>query len=228
MKVIGYMRVSTEEQGDSRAGLEAQEAVIRAEAAHRGWELVDLRFDIGSGKTLRKRERLGETLRDLAAGHAEMLVVAKLDRLSRSMLDFAGIMELAAKEGWALSAIDLGVDTATTNGKLIANIMIALAQWERELIGDRTRAALAAIKARGTHVGRKANVTDETFRTIRALRLAGLSWQGVADALTASGVPTSQGGQWHAATVRRLDRANLAGSPPEEHRRLGKVAQSMI
>ena len=204
MRVIGYMRVSTEEQGDSRAGLEAQESAIRAEAAHRGWELVDLRYDVGSGKSLRRRDNLGLTLRDLAAGHAEMLVVAKLDRLSRSMLDFAGMMETAAAEGWALSALDLGVDTTTTNGKLIANIMIALAQWERELIGDRTRTALAAVKARGTHVGRKSGVSDETMRLIRALRSSGLSWQKVADALTAEGVDTGQGGRWHAATVRRL------------------------
>lgn len=204
MRVIGYMRVSTEEQGDSRAGLEAQESAIRAEAAHRGWELVDLRHDVGSGKSLRRRDNLGLTLRDLAAGHAEMLVVAKLDRLSRSMLDFAGMMETAAAEGWALSALDLGVDTTTTNGKLIANIMIALAQWERELIGDRTRTALAAVKARGTHVGRKSGVSGETMRLIRALRSSGLSWQKVADALTAEGVDTGQGGRWHAATVRRL------------------------
>lgn len=204
MRVIGYMRVSTDEQGDSRAGLEAQEAVIRAEVAHRGWELVDLRYDIGSGKSLRRRDRLGGTLRDLAAGNAEMLVVAKLDRLSRSMLDFAGIMELAAKEGWALSAIDLGVDTATTNGKLIANIMIALAQWERELIGDRTRSALEAVRARGTHVGRKSNVSEDTLQTIRTMRAANISWARIAGALEQSGVPTSQGGKWHAATVRRL------------------------
>lgn len=204
MKVIGYTRVSTEEQGDSRAGLEAQEGAIRTEVDRRGWDLIDLRSDVASGKSLRKRDRLGETLRDLAAGHADALVVAKLDRLSRSVLDFAGIMEMAAKEGWSLVVLDLGVDTTTPNGELVANIMISMAQWERRIIGDRTRVALAAVKARGTRLGRKANVSDETIRTIRTLRTAGLSWQKIADALESSGVPTSQGGQWHAATVRRL------------------------
>ena len=63
MRVIGYMRVSTDEQGDSGAGIEAQEAVIRDEVARRGWELVDLRHDVASGKSLRKREALGETMR---------------------------------------------------------------------------------------------------------------------------------------------------------------------
>ena len=204
MRVIGYTRVSTEEQGDSRAGLEAQESAIRTEVERRGWALVGIRSDVASGKSLRKRDRLGETLRDLAAGHADALVVAKLDRLSRSVLDFAGVMELAAKEQWSVVVLDLGVDTTTPNGELVANIMISMAQWERRIIGERTKAARTAVRARGTHVGRKPNVSDETRLTIRTLRAAGLSWQKIAAALESSGTPTSQGGRWHAATVRRL------------------------
>jgi DNA invertase Pin-like site-specific DNA recombinase len=204
MRIIGYCRVSTAEQGDSGAGLEAQEAKIRAEVAHRGWELVDIRHDVASGKSMRKRDELGRTLRDLRDGYADAIVVAKLDRLSRSVLDFAGIMETAKEEGWSLVVLDLAVDTTTTNGKLIANIMIALAQWERELIGDRTKAALDAVRARGTKVGRKAGVEVDTLRLIRVLRGQGLSWAKVAEALEAERIPTGQGGQWHAATVRRL------------------------
>lgn len=210
MRAIGYMRVSTEEQGDSKAGLEAQESLIRAEAKHRGMELVDLRHDVASGKSLRKRDMLGATLRDMAEGKADVLIAAKLDRLSRSVLDFAGIMETANKEGWALSILDLSVDTTTTNGKMIMHVMIALAQWERELIGDRTRAALNAVRARGTKLGRRSGVDDETRRLIRALRLSGLSWQKVANALEGQGIPTGQGGQWHAATVRRIYQSDPA------------------
>ncbi len=95
MRAIAYCRVSTEEQGDSRAGIEAQEQVMRAEVEHRGWTLIEVRTDVASGKSLRKRDELGRTLRDLAAGHADVLVVAKLDRLSRSVMDFAAIMETA-------------------------------------------------------------------------------------------------------------------------------------
>jgi len=204
MKAIGYLRVSTEEQGDSGVGLEAQEASIRAEVKRRGWELVALNSDIGSGKSMRRRSNLGASLRALAAGEADTLVVAKLDRLSRSVIDFAAIMQTAAKEGWAVTVLDLGVDTTTPNGKLIANIMISLAEWEREIIGARTRDAMKAVRARGTSVGRKANVSAETMRLIRSLRRQGQSWQKIADALTAEGVTTSQGGQWHASTVRRL------------------------
>lgn len=204
MKAIGYLRVSTEEQGDSGVGLEAQEASIRAEVKRRGWELVALNSDVGSGKSMRRRNNLGASLRALAAGEADTLVVAKLDRLSRSVIDFAAIMQTAAKEGWAVTVLDLGVDTTTPNGKLIANIMISLAEWEREIIGARTRDAMKAVRARGTSVGRKANVSAETMRLIRSLRRQGQSWQKIADALTAEGVTTSQGGQWHASTVRRL------------------------
>lgn len=208
MKAIGYMRVSTEEQGDSRAGLESQEALIREEVGRRNMELVDLRFDVASGGSMRKRDQLGSTLRDLTDGKADILIVAKLDRLSRSVLDFAGIMEAANKEGWSVSVLDLGVDTSTTNGKLIMHVMIALAQWERELIGDRTRAALKAVRARGTKLGRRSGVDDETRTLIRALRDSGMSWQKVANTLDQQGVQTGQGGKWHAATVRRLYNAN--------------------
>lgn len=211
MRTIGYCRVSTEEQGDSRAGLEAQEAVIRSEVERRGWDLLDIRSDVASGKSLRRRDELGRTLRDLRDGNADALVVAKLDRLSRSVLDFAGIMETASAEGWSLAVIDLGVDTTTTNGKLIAHIMIALAQWERELIGDRTRAALTAVRARGTKLGRPSGVEPDTLRLIRVLRDSGRSWQAIADALAREEIPTGQGGRWHAATVRRLWLRECAG-----------------
>lgn len=204
MRAIGYLRVSTAEQGDSRAGLEAQEQVIRAEVAHRGWDLIGIRSDVASGKSLRKRGELATTLRMLRAHEADALVVAKLDRLSRSVLDFASVMEMAQEDGWSLVVLDLGVDTTSTNGKLIAHIMIALAQWERELIGDRTRAALRAVRSRGTPLGRPSHVDASTIRAIRMMRGGGHSWQHIADALTREGVPTAQGGAWHGATVRKL------------------------
>jgi len=163
-----------------------------------------MRSDVASGKSLRHRGSLADTLADLHDHKADALVVAKLDRLSRSVLDFAAIMETAQDQGWAVVVLDLGVDTTSTNGKLIAHIMIALAQWERELIGDRTRTALKAVRARGTRLGRPSGVDPATVRTIRILRNSGLSWDRVAVALTLEGVPTSQGGAWHGATVRKI------------------------
>lgn len=204
MRATGYCRVSTEEQGDSRAGLEAQESAIRAEVAHRGWDLVDVRTEVASGKSLRHRPELASILADLREHRTDALIVAKLDRLSRSVMDFASVMETAHEQGWSIVVLDLGVDTTSTNGKLIAHIMIALAQWERELIGDRTRTALTAVRARGTQLGRPSRIDDNTRRMIRLLRDSGQSWQQVADSLTREGIPTAQGGMWHGATVRKL------------------------
>ncbi len=210
MRAIGYCRVSTEEQGDSRAGIEAQEATIRGEVEGRGWELVEMRIDVASGKSLRRRDELGQAMRDLAAGHADVLVVAKLDRLSRSVMDFAAILETAKSEGWSIRVLDLDVDMTTSMGELIANIMISLAQWERRVIGERTKAALDAVRARGTHVGRRSGVDAETLRLIRILRDSGKSWAKIAEALEGEAIPTGQGRRWHAATVRRLYLADAA------------------
>lgn len=211
--VVGYCRVSTDQQGDSGAGLEAQESRIRDEVARRGWKLREVYVDVASGKSTRKRPELAKALADLDAGRASVIVVAKLDRLSRSMLDFARLVDRAAREGWSITALDIGIDTSTTNGRMLANIIMALAQWEREMIGDRTKAALGAVKARGTRLGRPTRVTPEAVATIRVMRRSGSSYRVIADALNDSGVPTAQGGrQWHASTVRAMALRETSGN----------------
>lgn len=203
MRAIGYCRVSTGKQEDSGAGLDAQRAHLNREATHRGWDLTIV-TDTASGKAMGNRSELGKALRQLRDGEADVLVVTKLDRLSRSVSDFANIMALAARENWAIVVLDLGVDMTTPNGKMIAQMMMAVAEWERELIGLRTREALKAVRARGTRLGRPSGVDPETVRLIRVLRDAGHSYAAVARILTAENVPTGQGGKWHAATVRKL------------------------
>ncbi len=202
---IAYCRVSTDEQGDSGAGLEAQRAAIEAEASRRGWEP---RFytDVASGKSTKRRPQLAAAIRELSEGRATVLVVAKLDRLSRSLLDFAAITAQAHREGWSVVALDIGVDTSTVNGELVANIIMALAQWERRIIGQRTKDALSAVKGRGTPLGRPTVVAREAVAIIRAMRSAGASYRTIADALNAEGVPTAQGGrEWYASTVRAIE-----------------------
>lgn len=204
LTAIGYCRVSTDEQGDSGLGLAAQKQVIQAEVLRRGWTFDTMYGDVASGKSLRGRSDFGLALRELAAGHADVLVVAKLDRLSRSVSDFAAILAQSQGEGWALDICDLGVDTTTPSGKMVAQIMMVLAEWEREMIGDRTRAALRAARDRGTRLGRPSHVTADTVRLIRVLRDSGRSWAAIAEALTHEGIPTAQGGRWHAATIRKI------------------------
>ncbi len=204
--MIGYVRVSTEEQADSRAGLEAQRAAILAEAERRGWKVADLTFieDAGySGKDL-ERPGIAEALDALKHHRANTLVVAKLDRLSRSMLDFATLMNRATKEHWALVALDLAVDTTTPSGEMVANVMATFAQFERRLIGQRTRDALAAKKAAGVVLGRPRTMPAEVLARIVAERAAGRSTPAIAAGLNADGIPTTHGGrQWYASTVAK-------------------------
>jgi DNA invertase Pin-like site-specific DNA recombinase len=117
MHVLGYVRVSTEEQADSRAGLEAQRAAILRECRRRGWKLVELVEDAGYSAKDLKRPGIQAALEVLRRGDARALVVAKLDRLSRSMLDFTAVMAKAQKQGWALVALDCAVDTTTPAGE---------------------------------------------------------------------------------------------------------------
>lgn len=204
MRAIGYCRVSTDEQGSEGLSMEWQRGVIQAEVNRRGWTLDEVYTDVASGKSLRRRDDMREALTELASGRAEVLVIAKLDRLSRSVSDFAGILAQSREQGWELDVCDLGVDTTSPSGKMVAQIMMVLAEWEREMIGERTKNALQIARARGTRLGRPPNVTPETHRLIRMLRDSGLSWQKVADALSAEGIETAQGGTWRASTVRKL------------------------
>jgi DNA invertase Pin-like site-specific DNA recombinase len=135
--------------------------------------------------------------------------VAKLDRLSRSMADFTRLMERSWKKGWALVALDLGVDTTTPAGEMIANSVANFSQFERRLIGQRTKDALAVKKAQGVQLGRPRTMSDKVVRKIERLRAKGVSIRGIAERLNAEGVPTAHGGaRWHASTVQKTLAAN--------------------
>lgn len=207
--VLGYVRVSTDEQAASGGGLAAQRAAILAEAQRRGWRLVDVLEDAGFTGSNLNRPGIAAALAALQSRQADALVVAKLDRLSRSMLDFAGLMARSTKEGWALVALDLGVDTSTPAGEAMANVLATFSQFERRLIGQRTREALAAKRAAGVRLGRPPSVPADVEGLVRRRYAAGATLQAIADELNTKGIPTARGGQrWHVSTiagvVRRL------------------------
>jgi DNA invertase Pin-like site-specific DNA recombinase len=205
MRVIGYVRVSTDEQAVSGAGLEAQRQAIMAECKRRGWQLVEVIEDAGwSAKDLR-RPGIKAALETLESGDAKALVVAKLDRLSRSLLDFAGLMAKAQRQGWGVIALDVQVDTSTASGEAMANMLATFAQFERRLIGQRTREALAIKKANGVRLGRPPTVPQAVVRRIQRQRFRGDSLRKIADDLNGARVPTAQGGaRWYPATVRHI------------------------
>lgn len=205
MRAVGYARVSTAEQADSGASLRAQREAIEREVQRRRWELIELFTDTASGKTLNGRPGLKKTLHVLDSGRADVLVVAKLDRLSRSLKDFAGLMEQAARKKWALVALDLGVDTTTPSGELVANVMASVAQWERRALGQRTKDALALKRKEGVRLGRPRVLSASLRRSIERMREQGLSFQSIADRLNERGIPTAHGGaKWHPSTVRAV------------------------
>ena len=205
LRAVGYVRVSTSEQAGSGAGLEAQRGAITAEAERRSWELVQVFEDAGvSGKSMNGRHGLRGALQAVEGGTAEALVVAKLDRLSRSLLDFAALMERARKKGWSLIALDLGVDTSTPSGEMMASVLATFAQFERRLIGQRTMDALAVKRAQGVTLGRPRELSAPAIERIGALHRDGLSLAGIARQLNSEGIETPRGGSWFPSGVKRV------------------------
>ena len=204
--MIGYLRVSTEEQANSGLGLEAQRDCIQRYADAHGWDVL---WYVDEGLSAKSLDR-PQLQAALARVHVtpkrrdvDGIVVAKLDRLSRSVHDFSGILKLAAARKWALVAIDLGVDTSTPTGRLVANVMMSVAEWEREVIGERTSAAMQAAKRAGKHMGRVSVLPAATGARLLALRAAH-TLAATAYTLNAEGLTTATGKPWTGNAVAKV------------------------
>lgn len=152
--VVAYLRVSTGEQADSGLGIEAQRRVIRQYAELYKVDVVDYVIDDGfSGKDL-DRPGIRRVLQVLEEGKADGIVIAKLDRLTRSTRDAGDLVEKYFAEG-RLRLVSVGeqIDTTTAAGRLVLNVLTSVAQWEREAIGERTKAALKSKRERGHRSG---------------------------------------------------------------------------
>jgi DNA invertase Pin-like site-specific DNA recombinase len=152
-----------------------------------------------------KRPGLQAALEACRSGEVDGIVVAKLDRLSRSLVDFAGLLVEAQAKSFNVVALDLGVDLSTPAGEFLASVMASAAQWERRIIGQRTRDALAVKKAEGVRLGRPPLPADSLLRRLRSMRTRGVTLQAIADQLNAEGVPTLRGGsEWRPSSVRAV------------------------
>lgn len=215
-KFISYLRVSTERQGRSGLGLEAQRQAVTDFLNGGKWTLLQEVVEVESGGK-DDRPKLAEAMA-LCRLHGATLVIAKLDRLSR---DAAFLLSLQ-KAGVRFVAADM-----PEANEMVVGIMAVVAQAERKMISQRTKAALAAAKARGTKLGgfrgsvisaeaRQAGVEARVAKAkaraadlmpvIEEIRQCGVtSLGGIADALTAKGIPTARGhAQWSAAQVQRV------------------------
>lgn len=199
--VHGYLRVSAEEQRASGLGLAAQRHAIDAEAARHGWA-VTYHADEGVSGTVRPEDRPALAAVLDALGRGDVLVAAKLDRLGRRTTDVLGLADRADREGWRLVLLDLALDTGTPVGAFTLAALAAVAQLERDLIAQRTRDAMSAARRRGQRHGRPVTLPADIRQRIAAMRRDGATLHGIADTLTAEGVPTARGGpRWWPSTV---------------------------
>jgi DNA invertase Pin-like site-specific DNA recombinase len=205
MKAIIYSRVSSNEQGASGLSLEAQVDKCAEYASRQGLEVIDTLTEVKSGKSVKSRPVLVEALARLKAGEAQVLIVSKLDRLSRSLFDFATMLQRAEREGWSVVLLDLGVDTTTPVGRMQAQIVASVAEFERARIIERCRDASKAKKARGQRVGGVAQTPKTVAVKVAKMRSTGATLSAIAESLNAQGVPTARGGaQWYASSVKAL------------------------
>jgi site-specific DNA recombinase len=174
MRAIGYARVSTDKQADGGVSLEAQQEKIRAMAVVQGAELLDVIVD--AGQSAKSLDRPGmERLRALVeARRVDAVIIAKLDRLTRSVKDLALLLERLQRRGVALVSVAESLDTNTAAGRLVLNIMMSVSQWEREAIGERTRDAMAHMKATGRRTAPRLTASSGTGTR---WPLPGMKWQ---------------------------------------------------
>ena len=217
---LGYARVSTDEQAREGVSLEAQRARIRAYCEAKDLELVDVLVDDGiSGKTL-ERPALRELVARCERGEVRNVVVVKLDRLTRRTRDLLALVDdLFLARQIELHSVSESLDTSTPHGRFVLTLFGGLAQMERELIGERTRTALAYKRQQGQPTshppyGFLANGSREKMvpvprelvivRRILDRWRRGGSYLGIAAQLNAESIPTKRGKRWHASTVRAI------------------------
>jgi DNA invertase Pin-like site-specific DNA recombinase len=208
LRAITYGRVSTGRQVHEGQSLGDQEDTLAAVVAQRGWVHVDHVTDAGlSGKRMANRPGLVAALDRLDRGEAEVLVAAKLDRVSRSTEDFAKFLNRADRQGWKVVVLDVDVDTSTAAGRLIVDVISAAAQFESRRIGERVMSAHAVRKAQGQRSGQAPVLSPALRQRIADEHGAQRSLTAIARDLNDEGVPTARGGRWHASTIAHVLRS---------------------
>jgi DNA invertase Pin-like site-specific DNA recombinase len=230
-KVIGYCRVSTEDQSVHGHSLPAQEQKIRQYADLYGMQISEIVTDAGISAKNFNRPGIQSILTMIRKKEVQAVIVAKLDRLTRNVRDLADIVELCNKTDTALISVNEHIDTGTAAGRMILNMLGVISQWEREAIGERTSASLQYKKQSGKkyncnviygYTEQDGNlVPDETEQNnitlMIHLRDQGLSFKVIAERLNSMNIQSRSGNNWHSEQVRRVilnteDRKNINGN----------------
>jgi len=219
MKAVGYVRVSTDKQADKGVSLDAQAAKIRAMAVVHGAELIDIIVDGGESAKSLQRPGMERLLTLVDGKKADAVIVAKLDRLTRSVKDLCTLLERFERRSVALISVAESLDTGSAAGRLVLNIMTAVSQWEREAIGERTRDALSHKRNRGERVGNipfGSRLADDgeqlepepteqaALAEIRRMRTEGASMRTIAAQLNERAYRTRRGTPWRLESVARV------------------------
>jgi DNA invertase Pin-like site-specific DNA recombinase len=205
--VVGYCRLLTQENSALALNLKDQEKAIRKECTKRGFDLVALYSDAGLPET-HGRPALSAALASLNDGNGSVLMVTKLDRLTRSMHVAARVLASAERGGWGIIALDSPVDTTTTEGSALIQVLAIFDEMERKLIGEREERPELSVRRPPARLGRPSTLSLDIVERIVEARKGGATWAAIADELNEEGVPTAQGGkQWYPATVRHVANA---------------------
>ena len=217
-RAIGYIRVSTSEQADSGLSRAAQRKKIEAQATLSDLTLVDVLQDVGESAKDLHRPALADLLNRIDTGQIACVIVAKLDRLTRSTKDLADLLSTFKEKQVSFISAAESFDTSSATGRVVINMIGVIAQWEREVISERTSAALQEKRSQGRATGgvppfgydfidgiRVENEREQAvLAEIAAMKAAGESWQGIANRLTATGHRTRAGGDFSRQGIFRI------------------------
>jgi DNA invertase Pin-like site-specific DNA recombinase len=217
-KLAAYIRVSTAAQAESGIGLSSQRKAINEASRVQGFVVASWHQDAGrSGASLRRRPGLQAALHEVAAGRVGGIVCAKIDRLGRSSADVTSLVERACREGWRLVALDVGLDSTTASGELVATALAMAARFEWRRISERQSEKHAELRRLGRPRGRLSVDRSLADRIVRE-RDEGATWAAIANRLNTDAVPTARGGrEWRASSTRsayKTRRAELDAQAP--------------
>ncbi len=220
--VVGYVRVSTKEQAETKLSLNHQEEKIRAYAVAQDLKLGRIFNDAAESAKDLNRPAVQELLAEIEKGRIEHVIILKLDRLIRNIENLGYLLRLFEKKDVTLSAVQESLNTGTASGRLVVNMLGSIAEWERDTIAERTFAALSMKRRKGEKLGGirpygwatkevggvKTLVPDPKEQKVRSAILAahggGKGYQQIAEELNAGGIKPRAGARWYACTIRGI------------------------
>jgi site-specific DNA recombinase len=221
MRVILYCRVSTADQANHGVSLDAQRAKLTAYASLFDLEVVEVIEDAGESAKSLRRPGLQRALDMLKSGKADGIAVAKLDRLTRSVADWQTLIDgyFSERAGKQLFSVADSIDTRTATGRMVLGILMVVSQAERELIGERTTAALRFKISKGERCGKVRygfniegkqlvpNAAEQAaIQTMKELRQSGMTLRGIKQELAVRGIRSKDGKEWSEKVIASIIR----------------------